>query len=61
MPGYQEVPTKGRLRQVKAEEVVRFGTVFFVTHDQFTPIATLETVVLMHLLLLGLYLPLLLL
>lgn len=57
----QMAPTKGRLRQVKAEEVVRFGTVSFVTHDEFTPISTLETIVLMHLLLLCFYLPFLLL
>ena len=54
-------PTEGWLGQVKAEEVVRFGTVFFVTHDQFTPVPTLEAVVLMHLLLLCFYLPFLLL
>lgn len=41
--------------------MVRFGTVLLVAHDQFSPVSALETVVLVHLLLLCFDFPFLLL
>ena len=42
--------TVGRLREVKAEEVVGFGAVLPVAHDQLSTVSTLETVIFVQLL-----------
>lgn len=52
-PRWAGVLTVGRLRQVKAEQVVGLGAVLPVAHDQLPAVPTLETDVLVQLLGLG--------